>query len=401
MRLIKFLIGSLAIISSINAAPVSDKCGKKYGKCGKGKCCSKYGWCGKSIDHCYVSKGCQSEFGICTVPKSNTTKNKSNSVKSKNNTIKNLNKTNTKNNKVTKNKKSSKTNKTNNTSNKKKASNKSVTSNVKWAGFRYSSYGVEDSFNYMPSVKSWDQYIRKMKGKFGGNTKGTVILIVGEESNTKYCRFGFPKPKHVSSSLKVKFSKTDQYEKFLKKCDEQNYQVWLQVEAGDNDLVKLANIVLDRYGHHPSVKGFGIDCEWWYRNYNSEKHGKPLSDSEAKRIVKAVRKRNKNYTVFAKHWKTSYMPPTYRDGMIFVNDSQGFHGSLDRMKKEFRKWAQAFPKNPVMFQIGYRADRSIWKKNPIGVAKTIANAASPYNKNIGIIWVDFTMKDALAKINLL
>jgi len=43
------------------------KCGKTDGKCRDGECCSKYGWCGKSKDHCLVSKGCQSEFGKCTV----------------------------------------------------------------------------------------------------------------------------------------------------------------------------------------------------------------------------------------------------------------------------------------------------------------------------------------------
>jgi len=45
--------------------PANGKCGKGIGSCKKGECCSKYGWCGKSNDHCEISKGCQSEFGIC------------------------------------------------------------------------------------------------------------------------------------------------------------------------------------------------------------------------------------------------------------------------------------------------------------------------------------------------
>ena len=84
--------------------------------------------------------------------------------------------------------------------------------------------------------------------------------------------------------------------------------------------------------------------------------------------------------------------------MVFVNDSQGFHGSLDRMKKEFKEWAKAYPNNPVLFQIGYNADKTIWKNDPIDVAKTIADNASEHNNKIGIIWVDFTMKEALKKM---
>jgi len=84
--------------------------------------------------------------------------------------------------------------------------------------------------------------------------------------------------------------------------------------------------------------------------------------------------------------------------MIFVNDSQGFHGSLDKMKEEFKEWAKTYSNNPVIFQIGYKADKDIWKNNPIEVAKEIANNISERNNKIGIIWVDFTMKDALKKM---
>jgi len=207
MKLIKILVGTLALISSTSASPTfyaKDRCGKYFGfaSCDAGKCCSKYGWCGTSKCHCQMSRGCQSNFGECT-----------------------------------------------------RDDIKAIHSfgNVEWAGFCYSPYGVKESFNYMPSVSSWNNYINRMKSNFYDNTKGTVILIVGVISKDKYCSFGFPEPGYISSSLNVKFSDTDEYEDFLKKCDEKNYKVWLQVEAGDNDLAKLADIVLDRYGHHASV----------------------------------------------------------------------------------------------------------------------------------------------------
>ena len=91
------------------------------------------------------------------------------------------------------------------------------------------------------------------------------------------------------------------------------------------------------------------------------------------------------------------MPPTYRDGMIFVDDSQGFD-TLTSVKNEFKEWAEKFADNPVFFQIGYEADEHLWVKNPIDFAKTIIDETTKYNKHVGILWVDFIMKEELQKM---
>ena len=181
----------------------------------------------------------------------------------------------------------------------------------------------------------------------------------------------------------------------MTKFDEEGISVWLQVEPGDNDLVTLAKIVFKQYGHHKCVQGFGIDLEWWYRRDDGA--GKKLSDSDAKKVVDYVRSINPKYTVFAKHWKKDYMPKTYRDGMIFVDDSQDFD-SMSDVKKEFKRWAEAFPDNPVIFQIGYQADEHLWTKSPVDLAKAIVDEVTQIHDHVGIMWVDFTMKDALKKM---
>jgi len=61
---------SNVVVTTTAPSPTSinynkDKCGKGIGNCESGKCCSKYGWCGTSDQHCQISKGCQSEFGVC------------------------------------------------------------------------------------------------------------------------------------------------------------------------------------------------------------------------------------------------------------------------------------------------------------------------------------------------
>ncbi|OUM60195.1 carbohydrate-binding module family 18 protein [Piromyces sp. E2] len=362
MKLFSFIIGAIALISSTTAS--KDRCGPEYGDCEAGECCSKYNWCGTSDDHCLISRGCQSEFGDCrgTTTRKFTTTSKI-SIPTGNVDY----------------------------------STGKINANIKWAGYRFSPSGPKKTLNRDPTTDEWMKYIKKFKSHFESDTRGAVLLIVGHEHDEKYCEFLFPKPSSISSySKNIKFEKKkDKYEEFLDACDENGIHVWLQVEPGSNDLVELVNITLSQYGHHPSVKGFGIDLEWWYRVDSSK--GKKISDSEAERVVKAVRKFNSDYTVFVKHWKTDFMPPTYRDHLIFVDDSQDFHGNFNKMKDEFGKWAKTFSSNPVMFQVGYKADKSIWENDPIGVAQAVAETAKKYNDNVGIFWVDFTMGYAVNK----
>ena len=91
------------------------------------------------------------------------------------------------------------------------------------------------------------------------------------------------------------------------------------------------------------------------------------------------------------------MPDNYREGMIFVDDSQELQ-TISSAKSEFRAWAKKFSGNPVMFQIGYPADRNLWGDSPINFAKAIINEVTQYNNHVGIIWVDFSMKEALEKM---
>ncbi|OUM57968.1 hypothetical protein PIROE2DRAFT_16875 [Piromyces sp. E2] len=269
--------------------------------------------------------------------------------------------------------------------------------NVKWAGFRYSTYGVKGSFGFTPDAENITEYVQTLQQNIDESANGTLLLTVSEISNKTKCQFEFPNSSNSTNLKNIKFSKNDKFEDILSKCDENGINVWLVVEAGNNDLVDLANIVLDRYGNHESVKGFGVDLEWWYRDSSSNGQGKQLTDKEAERVVKAIRERNEDYTFLAKHWKVSYMPKEYKDGMIYVDTAQSFR-KLTEMKDEFSMWAKAFPENPVMFEVGYRSDNKLWKDEPIKFANNIADAASQYNENIGIIWSDYTMKDALEMI---
>jgi hypothetical protein len=245
----------------------------------------------------------------------------------------------------------------------------------------------------LPTGEQWVSYINKFKKHFNSDAKPILIAIVNSMGEgDKVAQFRFPKPSGVSTGSYIKFQSSDDLESILKVFDKEGVHVWLQIQPGNNKLKPLAEIAFKQYGKHKCVKGLGIDLEWWYPK--DVHNGKALSDSDAKDIVKYVRSINKDYTVFVKHWETEKMPKSYRDGLIFVDDSQGLHDK-NGVKKTFSKWAEYFKDNPVWFQIGYNADQSLWKKNPIEFANIVKEAGLSKNKRVGLVWVDFTMKQGL------
>ena len=278
---------------------------------------------------------------------------------------------------------------------------------VSWAGIRFSSYGMRQSYgkDYFPNETKTTSLVKKMSSYYD-DSAGTVILIVGPISSNKdksgnvvsgNCSLEFPLSKEIEYAYG---DDEDAYDSYLTAFDKAGYSVWLQVEPGDADLVELATEVMSHYGpKHKCVKGFGIDVEWYKYRYDKAKDretSSKLTDDVARKVVQAVRKINSNYTVFVKHWDERWLPSSYRDGLIFVSDSQ-IYESIDAMRDDFAGWAAHYAPNPVMFQIGYNADKWFWSEldNPAkDLGSYIAEGCTSGNK-LGIIWVDFTLKEVL------
>ncbi len=287
---------------------------------------------------------------------------------------------------------------------------------AEWAGFRSSPYGFGDSPSDFPSTSSWKSYLDKMKSFYKKNktdeSNGTLVWLVGVVTDDSTmpgisCYLNFPKPDGVKIPDGLAFSNTDENEKYFKSFDEKGYSVWLQVESGFVDIVDLSKIVMNQYKNHKCVKGFGIDVEW-YKNVTDGKPGTPLDDTTASNVDAAVKKIRPAYSVFVKHWRTDYLPETYRgvnNDMIFVTDSQGLR-KMDNLKKTYRRWAENYAPNPVFFQTGYENDEGIWgelEKPLRDLGKEIldgmleSNVEAVKTQKKGIIWVDFTLKDAWTK----
>lgn len=274
-----------------------------------------------------------------------------------------------------------------------------------WAGIRASSYGLRESFGRFPKVSELTDYLGKMESCYEDST-GTCLLIVGvigDDNST--CYLDFPLSKEIGHAIG---EEKDLYESYLTAMDKAGYSVWLQVEPGDADIVELATEVMNHYKHHRCVKGFGIDVEWYKASKNPGR-GTPLDKTTARNVLSAVRNVKKNYTVFIKHWVAKYLTEGEPlDGFIYVDDSQGFREkeqtAQERMCQEFADWAENFNPCPVMFQIGYDNDRTkIWGSmtNPakeLGTAILEECGKRDRTNTLGIIWVDFTLKEAMEKI---
>jgi hypothetical protein len=253
------------------------------------------------------------------------------------------------------------------------------------AGLRASNYGISP----WPSPTWWVNSINSMASRFPGSTGTMIAVVVETNAGGGGCWAHFPNP-DGGSYPSVTFDGADLFDADFAAFDQNGIKVWLQVEPANCDVSMLIDLVMRRYGSHTSVIGFGVDGEWYQSK--AYKSGKPVTDAEAQAWVLKTRSYNANYQVFLKHWLVSKMPPTYRTGLVFIDDSQGF-SSLSAMVSEFAAWGQAFTGAPVGFQFGYASDKRWWSQYA-DPPKTIGDALLAQIPNTkGLCWVDFTAYD--------
>lgn len=259
------------------------------------------------------------------------------------------------------------------------------------SGLRVSSYGVGDPF---PGTDYWINTSRSMSSRFQPAVP-TLIWIVGimqfsrRGNATGSTVLNFPPPDSTSSYPNIVFSAADENREYLEAFDRNGIRVWLQVEPAHADIATLIQLVLDRYAVHPCVVGFGVDVEWYKWSSNNQE-GTAVTDAEAQTWSQLVRTYNPNYLLFLKHWLTSKMPPTYRQGILFLDDSQQFR-SLNRMVNEYEVWGATFAPAAVGFQYGYSADQVWWGNMADPPGDIGQEILSRVPNTTDLYWVDFTM----------
>jgi hypothetical protein len=249
------------------------------------------------------------------------------------------------------------------------------------AGFRFSVYGPRTN----PGPQYWARVGREMAARFPGATPTAVWIVTRVKDRGALLNFPV-----TSDDPLIAGSAEDGNEASLRLFDSLGFRIWLQVEPGFANVEKLLRLVLDRYAKHPCVVGVGIDVEW-YRSVDPDA-GDPVSDDDARAWLAVARSYNPAYRLFLKHWLEEKMPPTARDGMLFINDSQIFP-SVDAMIEDFATWAKTFAPTPVGFQYGYNTDRPWWSlmsDPPAEIGRRILVAAP--NTEV-LLWVDFSVNE--------
>ena len=263
-------------------------------------------------------------------------------------------------------------------------------STVERAGLRSSVYG----FNSFPDTTWWLNATSDMASRFD-SASPSVIWILGYTTDDG-CYLNFPNPFPDSSFNKIFFGNNDENENYLNFFDKNGIKVWLQVEPGFADVSTLIDLALSQYSHHSSVIGFGVDVEWYKTSGANNNEGEAVSDTVAEAWLVKIKSYNENYLLFTKHWLVDKMPPTLRDDIVFVDDSQDFP-DMNSMINEFVDWSKAFSSSKVAFQFGYNNDKPWWGKlsNP---PKDIGDALIEKCSNISdLYWVDFTAYDIWPK----
>jgi Fibronectin type III domain len=258
---------------------------------------------------------------------------------------------------------------------------------VAWAGARSSSYGISP----FPDPCGWTAAMTTMGSYFPGSTP-SAVWIVGHLSGNGV-QLEFPKPAGGRTYPNVSFAGSDKHESYLKYFDTHGIKVWLQVESGFADMPTLIDLVLNRYGSHPSVVGFGVDVEWF--NPRGADLNDPVTDQLAQAWETKVNGYNPKYTLFLKHFDQSSMPPNYRGGIVFVDDSQEFPSGTAFIA-EMKAWADRYYPNPVMYQLGYATDKAWWSQEAKPVPRSLAAKLQAVTRQSwGIAWVDFTLRDVV------
>ncbi len=296
--------------------------------------------------------------------------------------------------------------------------------NIIYSGTRSSTYGPGTPWL---SSEQWGSVVKDMKTYFP-NSQSTMVWIIGSLSGSGV-NLEFERPDWLTDDWlaeksyrnldNIKFSEPTKeghapHEDYFDYFDQHGITVYLQVESGYSDMRTLMDIIMEQYGHHKCIVGFGVDVEWYWGV--QEDLGLPITDYLAKQWNEHLKTLDKNYRLFLKHYNANFLPKSYRSDIIFVNDSQSF-GSIngDALGQydenlddvlgfipEFKNFADTFTPNDVIYQIGYKPDRMWYYTLNDSVIQSLGEKlAEATSQNCGIAWVDFTLKDPLTFPQLL
>lgn len=190
----------------------------------------------------------------------------------------------------------------------------------------------------------------------------------------------------------------EKHEEHLAYFDALGVDVFLEVRPGSASVTGLIDTYLKKFGKHPSIKGFGVDLEFYQWKGNKNDDAKAMDDK--------LKSYNPAYRLFFKHWEAGNMP-TYRgknDMIFFSTSSESSPATLIQGHANFCNsfTATGTPTVACGFQIGYPADEPLgdnhvhngpydgWSKwqDPIKEwSDALLKAVTSPTAELGFVWV--------------
>jgi len=128
---------------------------------------------------------------------------------------------------------------------------------ILWGACRESTYGIDP----FPNENEWERDIKSMAGYWRGSTPVAVWIVGIMTAGWDNMILQFPEP-DGGPYENIIFDNVDRHENYLAYFDTHGIKVWLQVEPAFADMCTLIDLVLNQYGNHSCVVGFGVDVEW-------------------------------------------------------------------------------------------------------------------------------------------
>ncbi len=250
------------------------------------------------------------------------------------------------------------------------------------AGWRSSAYGFQTG----GKASYWINVAKAISNKIPGSTPAGIWLV-GETDGSPATGTLLYMPSS-GSYPNIKFQGGDITEPYLTAFDEAGIKIILQVEPMNADINTLIDIVMNRYKHHPSVIGFGVDNEW----YKTCTDGCKATTADVISWNNKLHSINPNYTLMIKHFEESKLPTGITTDILVVCDDEQ-NGNLSTLVSEHKSMSSQYPNNKFGAQIGYPSDKNIWGSMSDPIKQIGSAIKTEIGRPISVFWVDFSIKE--------
>jgi hypothetical protein len=196
--------------------------------------------------------------------------------------------------------------------------------------------GVWNNFDFSRSAKYWSDAARRFGGEYG-----VVDLVVAQANLDGFVYLPFP---ITSNNYLKSYSEVDDGELYLDEFDANGLNVILSIQPLNANITQIIEILLSRYGHHPSIIGVNIDLEW-------KESGVPnyVNNEERDQYLNELKKYNSDYRLFLTYFKNYTHFPQDDESLVILYDGQS--DIQQDLLREYRELAEYF--NVVGIYTGY------------------------------------------------